>query len=212
MHFLVAHWNLQVELDTVRHLLDKNGDGNISFSELKSAVASQVIYRIQPGRHYVMLTLAEAESLRVAFHRSTVQSCKSLLPDHPATFAALHSGNIVLDKSQNFVEGSPYQSTIAAACARFLDSQLEFTDAQIAMLLRVLDHSSPEERCAFFLDVKSCRRRRAVPLESSPLQRLISTEDSVDLLFQRVVASQLRSLIHSKGMKLWDAFEVSQCI
>ena len=76
------------------------------------------------------------------------------------------------------------------------------------MLLRVLEHNTPKERCDFFLDVKSCRLRRAVPLEDTPLNRVISTEDSTELLYLRVVASRMRTLIHHRGMKLWDAFEV----
>ena len=99
-----------------RHKLDTDSSGDISYSELHGALATQSLYGIQRGRHYVTLSHLEAESCRIAqttdLQHSTTGSTQALIPSPAATVDALRTGRAMLDQTSNFVLGSPYQTMI----------------------------------------------------------------------------------------------------
>jgi len=76
------------------------------------------------------------------------------------------------------------------------------------MLMRSLQVNACERRRDFFSEVRTCRRRKQVPWETTPLVHLFQTGDEYILLHQRATVTRVRNLMQSKGMYLLDAFRL----
>ena len=120
--------------------------------------------------------------------------------------AALRFGYTVLDATEGFRPAGHYQQTIATACFNFVGSEYSFSEIEMNMLIRSLQHSSPEERERFFVGVRSCRRRKQVPWQKTPLTALFTTKDGYELLDTRAMLIRIKHLILEHGMLVFDAF------
>ena len=147
-------------------------DAGVTLEDLKHAVKNSNIYALQDGRFYVALSLAEAESLRAAMHaskRSLLDGSGdgALVPFHNAELglrlAAPGGGGALLEATAGYRPAELFQAATATQCFRFLDSQMDFEDHEVSLLLRALQSSPREHRAAFFESVKAVRRRPRVP-------------------------------------------------
>ena len=178
-----------------------------SFEELKRVLRSKNIYSLQRGRHYVALSLAEAESLRVVMHLTKKNSHDGrLVPSKLAETGLRIGGGTLLDTTAGYTPAQVFQGATAEQCFRFLDSQTDFEDREISLLVRALQGSDCEMRAAFFESVRACRRRAKIPWASTPLAKVLTTPDEFHLLATRALVARVRMALKAKRMRLLDAF------
>ena len=179
-----------------------------SFEELKRVLRSKNIYSLQRGRYYVALSLAEAESLRVVMHltKGSKASDGKLIPSKLTEAALRIGGGTLIDNTSRFTPAQVFQGATAEQCFRFLDSQLDFEDREVSLLLRALQGSSCDKRAQFFVSIRACRRRAKIPWASSPLAKVLTTVDEFHLLASRALVARVRTALKSKRMRLLDAF------
>ncbi|CAJ1380920.1 unnamed protein product [Effrenium voratum] len=140
------------------------------FHVLRDALASQSIYAYQRGRHFVALSLAEAEHLRAALHRMGQDG----LQDCGLALRCLSSGPTVLAATGPVEAPHAYQLQVAEQCLHFANC----SDAQLRapVLLRALRASDPEQRFRWWQGLRRCRRRTALPWQRRPSLRDVFTE------------------------------------
>ena len=179
-----------------------------SFEELKRVLRQKNIYSLQRGRYYVALSLAEAESLRVVMHltQSDPTSDGKLLPFKLTETALRIGGGTLIDTTSNFTPAQVFQGATAEQCFRFLDSQMDFEDREVSLLLRALQASPCDKREQFFESVRACRRRAKIPWAATPLAKVLTTPDEFHLLASRALVARVRTALKAKRMRLLDAF------
>jgi hypothetical protein len=111
-----------------------------------------------------------------------------------------------LDSSKGFAESSPYQRDIASACYRFMDSETQFSESALNLLLRGVQNNPCEKRVSWFLEVRNCRRRSQKAWDRTPLAKLFTTQDQYQFLHSRAVRFRIRALIKQRGLFVLDAF------
>jgi len=179
-----------------------------SFEELKRVLRQKNIYSLQRGRYYVALSLAEAESLRVVMHltQSDPTSDGKLIPFKLTETALRIGGGTLIDTTSNFTPAQVFQGATAEQCFRFLDSQMDFEDREVSLLLRALQASPCDKREQFFESVRACRRRAKIPWAATPLAKVLTTPDEFHLLASRALVARVRTALKAKRMRLLDAF------
>eukprot|EP00298_Acanthocystis_sp_HF-20_P013464 c20367_g1_i1.p1 GENE.c20367_g1_i1~~c20367_g1_i1.p1 ORF type:complete len:993 (+),score=394.55 c20367_g1_i1:430-2979(+) len=180
--------------------MDKDGNGKLEFGEVKKALVTHSYYNIESGRYFACLSLLEAEHLRAVLHMKPNLFSKASI--------ALHIGSLRLDATDNFIGSNIYQRRMAMGCLKFIDSQSDFSMKRVSMLLRALQIDSEENRRAFYLDVRSCRRRRQLPWELSTLAMLFYTPDEYHLLSNRAIISRVITNFKQRGITPYDAFKI----
>ena len=132
----------QEEIQRIFNDAYDDGNGNLSFEEVRQAILQHMLFEVQPGRYYVVVSLAEAETLRALLHGRGGQQ---LIPGSDA-FIALRHGGQVIETSANFVPGYHYQDTTARQCFRLFDSELDYTPRDINVVLRALQTNKMKAR------------------------------------------------------------------
>jgi hypothetical protein len=141
--------------------------------------------RPYPSRHYVALSLVEAEAVRSILHLKQDQTAPTLIPEAvvadgeqaPQTSVALRTIDTMLDCSDDFHSAEDYQHATTMQLWRFIDSEVDYEEKGLNLLLRALQSNVCEEREKWFLDVRDCRRRKQVAIARTPLARLFTTPD-----------------------------------
>ncbi|CAE8615816.1 unnamed protein product [Polarella glacialis] len=85
------------------------------------------------GRGFVVLSLAEAETLRRIMH---CRGGRPLLPQHPETSVALRcvmSNHMIFDESEGFSAGPKFQTSAMHQVARFLDCQTFYREPELSV-------------------------------------------------------------------------------
>ena len=207
MSFVFNSWRVRLLQNHARSIPGGTSSGT-SFEELKRVLRSKNIYSLQRGRYYVALSLAEAESLRVVMHltKGSKASDGKLIPSKLTEAALRIGGGTLIDNTSSFTPAQVFQGATAEQCFRFLDSQLDFEDREVSLLLRALQGSSCDKRAQFFVSVRACRRRAKIPWASSPLAKVLTTVDEFHLLASRALVARVRTALKSKRMRLLDAF------
>ena len=182
--------------------LNLDPNGTVSFDELKQLLNQKVQYKIQAGRYYVALSLAEAQCMRLAIHG---QHKTPFIPGSDA-IVALRTERTLLDSSIGFEDAQPYQFTAAQACYRFIDNAVNFAPKEVNVLLRTLQFESPDERSKFFMEVRSNRRRKQTDPMATPLKKVFSVQDESNVLQYRIAVGRITALLKSRGMYARDAF------
>lgn len=162
----------------------------------------KIQYKIQAGRYYVALSLAEAQCVRLAIHG---QYKVPIVPGTD-TVVALRTERTMLDFSAGFEDAQTYQYTTAQACYRFIDSAVNFAPKEVNVLLRALQDETPDERSKFFLEVRSNRRRKQTDPNATPLKKVFSVQDEHNVLQYRIAVGRMTALLKSRGMYARDAF------
>jgi Ca2+-binding EF-hand superfamily protein len=180
--------------------LDPNG--TVSFDELKQVLSRKIQNKVQTGRYYVALSLAEAQCMRLAIHG---QHKTPFLPGTDA-IVALRTERTMLDSTVGFEDAQTYQHTAAQASYRFIDSAVNFAPKEVNVLLRVLQEEQPDERSKFFMEVRSNRRRKQIDPNATPLKKVFSVQDEHNVLQYRIAVGRITALLKSRGMYARDAF------
>ena len=173
--------------------------------QLREVLTSGKFRRTDEGRYFVLLSLAEAETIRCILHmrrgRPLVQG-----GDVSLALRCVPADDAVFDCSENYVAAPPYQRSVAHACFRFVDSAMHFKPADLNVLLRSI-HAPPAQRRLFFQMAVACRRRLAKRWEQTPLAKLFTLQDEWSMLKQRAQAVRVREAIKARGLLLHDAFQ-----
>ena len=205
---LIAAVDADADVSAVLARVDADGSGDLSFDELRAALATSAFYSIEAGRYYVALSLAEAESLRALLHAT---AGGALLPGSNATLALrCDRGGVptLLDASDAFAPAAAAQARNAAAALRFVDSHADFEKASLNALLRSLQPRPCEERAAWWLKVRSCRRRPRREWQQSTIAQVFSVASQFDELKRTALIARTRALIRKKRLYIDDAFRV----
>ena len=176
----------------------------LSYEETKSVLRTGALRHGDLGRHYVLLSLAEAETIRCILH---MRQGKELVPGSDVALAlrCIPAHDAVFDQTAGFPTATAYQGQIAHQSFRFLDSHMHYRPAELNALLRSLP-APPAARRLFFATVVACRRRLAKRWEQTPLAKLFTLEDEWSLLKLEAMRVHVRAAIRRRGLLLHDAF------
>ena len=190
-------------------------DAGVTLEDLKNAVRNMNIYGIQDGRYYVALSLAEAESLRAAMHGAKRELLEGagdgkLVPfastEVGLRIAAPGGGGALIEATSGYEPAELFQAATATQCFRFVDSQVDFEDHELSLLLRSLQGNSCADRAEFFERVRAVRRRAKTPWQATPLAKALTTADEFAMLASRATSARVRAALRKNKMRLLDAF------
>ncbi|CAJ1354936.1 unnamed protein product, partial [Effrenium voratum] len=160
------------------------------------------------GRGFIVLSLAEAETLRRIMH---CRVGRPLLPQHPETSVALRcvmSNHMVFDESLGFGAGPKFQTSTMQQVARFLDCQTFYREPEISVLLRAIQHDQPFARRRFLESLGSCRRRALSNWQEQPISAVLQRNWlEFDQTLSRLRAVRLRDAIEGQGLSVEAAFQ-----
>ena len=202
------------------------GPGHLRYRELRTLLASGRFERYEEGRHYVALSLAEAETLRRAVHvrqGRRLLECGDGVDDGDGvdgvdgvtvtvtggTQLALRvndDSDTVLDCTSGFPQAPAFAVTSAHAALAFFDGQAYYPEPRLNVLLRALGSNARDSRRRFYAQTLGCRRRLARRWQKTPLSKLFLLLDAHAMLKQRSMAMRIKSAIQQRGWLLFDAF------
>eukprot|EP00439_Symbiodinium_sp_Y106_P085445 s38_g28.t1 len=148
-------------------ILGRKHDEKLSYTDMVQLLLDGRFRTRDVGRNFVLLSLAEAETLRRILH-ARLQEGSTILKQSPSSALALRcvfAGNAVLDASKSFQPGPTFQCRMLHQLARFLDGQSFYRrldswgPPEISVLLRALQRNRPFDRRRFFEGLGGCRRR-----------------------------------------------------
>ena len=172
------------------------------FLTIKDMMCNKYFYRLHAGRHFVAVSLAEAETLRSILHAAQGESLTA--SNHLSM--ALWYGDTMLDCSDNFTPAHVYQETFARQCYRFFDSQYEYTDFEMRMLLRSVQSNSLPQRYRYYENIRHCRRRSRAKWQNLPVRQIFELQDEYRPLEERAAVVRVGNLMRQRGMASFDAF------
>ena len=190
-------------------------DAGVTLEDLKNAVRNMNMYGIQDGRYYVALSLAEAESLRAAMHGAKRERMEgagdgTLVPfastEVGLRLAAPGGGGALIEATSGYEPAELFQAATATQCFRFVDSQVDFEDHELSLLLRSLQGNTCADRAEFFERVRAVRRRAKTPWQATPLAKALTTADEFAMLASRATSARVRAALRRNKMRLLDAF------
>ena len=112
----------------------------------------------------------------------------------------------MIDSTDQFPSSSYYQTTQALQCFKFFNSDLDYRDDEVSLLLAGIKTNPEASRETFFEEVRSCRRRSKKQWQVSSIAPIFNVCDEYILLARRAVLATIRLLIQVNGMRLLDAF------
>eukprot|EP00931_Biecheleriopsis_adriatica_P032930 TRINITY_DN19156_c0_g1_i1.p1 TRINITY_DN19156_c0_g1~~TRINITY_DN19156_c0_g1_i1.p1 ORF type:complete len:5580 (-),score=1373.58 TRINITY_DN19156_c0_g1_i1:6-15065(-) len=189
-----------------------SGDGSentsLQYIEACRLLRSAYFRPRDEGRGFVVLSLAEAETLRRIMH---CRVGKPLLPQHPETSVALRcvmSNHMIFDESHGFGAGPKFQTSTMQQVARFLDCQTFYQEPELSVLLRALQHDQPFARRRFLESLGSCRRRALANWQEQPIAAVLQRNWlEFDQTLSRLRAVRLRDAIEGQGLSVEAAFQ-----
>jgi Ca2+-binding EF-hand superfamily protein len=203
-----------VEMKSVMSAIGVEADGlnlppsqQLDFDAIKDLLASGKLLQLDRGRFFVALSLAEAETVRRAIHLTRGQDIFGA--KHPTSFAlrVKHTDQFtLLDSSHGFRPASPFHTTSAQQCFRFLNSDSHYSDAHLNVLLQAIQSNPLQARKEFYQSVQTVRRRLQRHWSETPLAKIFTVPDEYHLLAHRAKCCAIRKGIHARGMLLQDAF------
>ena len=183
-----------------------SGATTLGTEEVMALLVSGRHRREQSGREWVLLSLAEAETLRCIVH---LRQGSALIDgaDCEVALRCVSNRSAIFDSSASQSMGTPRsQAALSHVCLRFLDAAMHYKPADLARLLRALPTPKPA-RQIFFTSALTCRRRLAKKWEATPLAAIFSLyEDVWSLLVLRAMVLRVRVTIASRGLLAHDAF------
>ena len=177
----------------------------LGVEELRRVLTHGEQRRGDVGRHFVLLSLAEAETIRCLLH---MRQGRPLIPgaeDMALALRCVPAHDVTFDATAHLPPSTAYQARVAHQCMRFLDSSMHYKPAELNVLVRSLP-APPASRRLFFSMVVACRRRLAKRWEQTPLARLFTLDDEWALLQLEALRVRMREAIHRRGLMLHDAF------
>jgi len=172
----------------------------LALREFRTIISKQEFHFVERGRYFVILSLEEAESLRGVIHS------RSGTEIFPGVSIALRLGSKVLDHSVGFKRSPEYQEYSAAQLCRFFNSDIQYRDRELSVILRSIQDNPREKRKLFFDEVRSCRRRVQRDSDFLQLATVFRMEDEFALFEFRAIISCIRFLLKKRGLGAYDAF------
>lgn len=167
---------------------------------------------IEKGRSFVVVSLAEAETIRRILHSrqsapslcegSHVNSSCSLRINFSSTFHTI-------DSFQTHPPAYEYQIARSHNLLQFLNSELYYKERGVSLLLRSLEIDPPHLQQLFFCQITGCRRRSSKRWEESPLSLVMVLLHAIQLICIRSQGSSIRNAMEVRGMYPFDLFR--QC-
>ena len=154
------------------------------------------------GRHFIAVSLGEAETLRAVIHsRRNV----SLLPEALRSNAmiglrSLGRGGALLDASHRFPDLADAQMKTACQALRFVDHQTHYTPEETHLLLRALQHNEPLQRQLFHHQLQISHRRDFTQLERTPLWSVLDLPSELELISREAIALFLQLALSVDGV------------
>lgn len=216
-HVLHAAMDLSLPPDELRDFLsafvhphDASGGKGVTLQAFQDLLLSETLRPQQVGRHYAVLSLAEAETVRRIMHVRGKDIGRELnLRVLPMDFAVLDSvcasASEVSANDAHPLRG--YQTSIAKQCLRYFDGELTYSERDIGSLLRGVQGSACRRRQLFFEQTIGCRRRMRRKWESTPLAKVFSLRSEFHLLKQRGLVVRMRLSIQCLGLTFYEAFK-----
>ena len=178
----------------------------LSFDKVSEILTSGRMRTEHTGRYFVLLSLAEAETIRCIMHLregplipgSDVAMALRCVAAHDAVF------DRVAPVSTRAKTTPAYQAHVSHDCFRFIDGNMHFKPAELNVILRSIPEL-PMRRCLFFKLTIACRRRLFKDWRGTALAKLFTLEDEWSMLKQRAQAVRLREAIKLRGWRLYDA-------
>ncbi|CAE7609786.1 unnamed protein product [Symbiodinium sp. CCMP2592] len=193
-------------------ILGRKHDEKLSYTDMVQLLLDGRFRTRDVGRNFVLLSLAEAETLRRILH-ARLQEGSTILKQSPSSALALRcvfAGNAVLDASKSFQPGPTFQCRMLHQLARFLDGQSFYRPPEISVLLRALQRNRPFDRRRFFEGLGGCRRRgggAAGGWEQQPVAEVLRPWLEFEQILARVRAVRLHAAIYGQGLSVQMAFQ-----
>lgn len=99
-----------------------------------------------------------------------------------------------------------YQLEVAEQLFRFTDSQSGYQYRELSILLRHLQHIKKEDRLAWWLDIRACRRRAQRPWATFPVAGIFTDADEFKNLAAKALLSRLRWRFAELNLSVTDCF------
>ena len=202
-------------------------EGELGYENIHQLVSNGQLHAEEAGRHFVAVSLAEAETIRRILHvrreRPIIdgQDTEIALRYSPLAGggdASIGSGGVVMDVSVGWKRrtygtdrpaetGAPaYQLAAAHNCLRFFDSDTHFSEPAVQVLVRALQWSEAAARERFFTTTIGHRRRMECRFEETALVRAVTLEHEWEALKQRAYSAFMRRCLERLDLSLWAAF------
>eukprot|EP00439_Symbiodinium_sp_Y106_P042523 s858_g5.t1 len=181
----------------------------VTLSELEQALGTQDFFRMQQGRFFVALGLAEAEHLRGALH---LMAGQSWLQDCCLALRCIQCKESVNESLLDFVgpvrESSElgFQLQAAEQLLRFLDSAEDFQAREVSVLLRSLQLTRTQDRLPWWLDVRACRRRAHRHWQRLAVSKIFLQTDEFEDWATKALLLRLRWMLAAQRLWPSDAF------
>ncbi|BAM40713.1 uncharacterized protein TOT_020000967 [Theileria orientalis strain Shintoku] len=161
------------------------------------------LYAVDATRKYIVVTLAEAEAIRAWLHKNKATKTKIALRHLAAKFQPFDSSAVYapkyFDKLQSLVG---LQSRIVNSCLRFFNSEIQFSEAQIAILTTVFRNVSPQDRLMFYQNLRETRlvvQNIKVALSCCEILSKVFTSTAIDDFAMRLLGLRFQYLMDQKG-------------
>eukprot|EP00929_Paragymnodinium_shiwhaense_P070628 TRINITY_DN35771_c0_g2_i1.p1 TRINITY_DN35771_c0_g2~~TRINITY_DN35771_c0_g2_i1.p1 ORF type:complete len:2134 (+),score=468.58 TRINITY_DN35771_c0_g2_i1:176-6403(+) len=194
----------------LKHLEEEGGEPCLA--DIEKTIQSPEFFKMQKGRYFVALSLEEAEHLRGSMHLAKMNPEKW----PPGCFLALRCiqnldsvlGDSLIEEVGRCVESAelPYQREVMESLVRFGSSTPHLDARGLNILIRTMQETAPEERCAWWLNVRSCRRRAQVPWEQLPISKVLSSSDVMESIVQQALISRIKWALVARRLDPMDAF------
>ncbi len=219
----------QQQVASIVKQYDTDGSGTIEFNEFQRLYQSNVATE-DMGRFFVSVSLAEAETLHCLAHCTLAPGAKgSAAPKAPSFALRSALDGALLSSSSSFVAGSDatapstsagasnsaggkappssqYQRVKSVQVFRFVDSQMQYSEPDLTLVLRAVSAASMRERRDYFEKLLVHRRRDRLQWTDTPLAKLFAVKDEFQLLRDRARTARIVHAVRQKQCTLWDAF------
>lgn len=200
--------------EVARICMSKAGEQDcVSIEAVSKLITSGRLSQVEQGRHYVGLSLAEAETIRRIIHlrnASAQQSWKAVDQRTAISLRCFSGGSFITDQSKNYADvrlsDSSYTLQSVFECFRFFNCDMFFSESALYTLLKSLHVTTRRERRNFFKSILICRRRLNKKWRSTPISKVFVIADQFKMLKQKSFSLRVCNEIAKKGLLMYDAF------
>ncbi|CAK0855004.1 unnamed protein product [Prorocentrum cordatum] len=177
-----------IDMQNEGDALAKEGRTKLSLKQVEDDLSTQTFFKLQKNRHFVALSLVEAEHLRAVMHLSEPGAFRQ-------TGLAIRAlGNLESVLADSLIDecgpatssagGVKYQLSTAEQLLRLVNCAEGFQGRELRILMRTMQHTQVPERLPWFLDIRSCRRRAQRPYQQLPIAALFLKERTSSTTWQ----------------------------
>ena len=153
------------------------------------------------GRHFVLLSLREAETLRFAIHSGEISG------DTAIGLRSVESG-VVVAASARFPDLDDLQLQAALQAFRLVDYQSVFSPAEAHLLLRCVRSNPASTRLRFYQQMSLGRRRRPANIRGTPLDMVMNLRSETELTRRSALRLFLQMAMHEGELAIKELFDM----